>query len=501
MERSKGKLKILLPLFFLLVTTLSYSQTNRYWPVNFDQESFLLSGAVVAGGSSLGSIYYNPASVAFMDNAKISLNSSIFSFNWFVFKNGLGEGRDVRLNQIAVLPPYVSFLLKSKKSPRLSVELAVFTKEDQDLYVQEGFQSRGDFIPAISGEEVQDVFYNYSQRFVNLWIGAGLGYKLTENLSIGLSNFILVKSNRYINSLDISAYSTSDTLIFAGVPARFFSSSVRNQEVTQSFNGQLRWKFGLTYKHDRGSLGLTLTTPSLNVVTSARSALTISSTNLINEEGELVDDVIIKDQDRKLRSDFKDPFSIAIGATYLFPRKNWEVYFTAEFFAGISRYRSIEGRSNPDASQPKVLEQVRTDDVLTQFRGAVPVLNVAVGLKHPFPNQNSLILGARTDFSSLRGFDFGDAPSINIPIQANYDVFHLSSGYQFVFLKTRWVVGVEYALGRREADFQFVNLPEERLGRESRFPDASAREPNMQVRFNSISLFLGFDFQFGKGGG
>ncbi len=490
-----------LALFGLLCVNSLCAQTNRYWPVNFDQESFLLSGAVIAGGSSLGSIYYNPASVAFNDETKVSLNSSIFSFSWYVFENGLGEDFDIRFNQISVLPPYVSFLLKSKKDPKLSVEFAVFTKEDQDLYVQEGRQQRADFYLSIPGEEVEDLFFNYSQRFSNLWIGAGLGYQLNDRLAVGLSNFIMFKSNRYINNTDLSIFSLNDTLTINGVPSRYFATGIQVNETTQSFNAQLRWKIGLTYQYERGSIGFTITTPSWNIINSAKSSLKWSSTNVLESNGAFEDDVIVRDQSDQLKSDFKDPFSIAFGLSHFFPRKKWEFYFTAEFFSGINLYKSIEGRSNPNAGTPATLEELGTDDILTQFRGANPVVNVAFGLKHTLPNNHFLILGTRTDFSSLSGFSFEETPSVNIPIQSNYDVYHLSSGYQFVFLKAKWVVGLEYAFGRRRDDFQFFDAEGSDVQANPGVINNFIRPRNMNTRFNSMSIFLGFDFSFeGKKG-
>lgn len=488
--------------FFIFILVLHTgklgAQTNRYWSVNFDQESFLLSGAVVGGGTSLGSIYYNPASIAFQDNTRVSLNSSIFSFQWYVFKNGLGNDLDVRFNNITVLPPYVSFLVKGKNNDRFSAELAVFTKEEEDLYVQEGFQDFGDFIPALDGDEVRDIFYNYSQRFNNLWIGAGVGYQLNDRISIGLSNFILAKSNRYNNNIEIDLFAPRDSLTINGNPSRYFASSLQSRQVTQSTNFQLRWKFGITYKIDRGSVGLTVTTPSVNVIKSANSSIRVNTLNVLNADGEIQDDIFIKDQGEKLKSDFRDPFSVALGLTYLFPQRKWEVYLTAEFFAGIPIYKSVEGKPNQNIGRPSTIATIGTDDILTQYRGAVPLINFALGVKHSLRNSNFLIFGARTDFSMLRGLDYGDIPSVNIPIQSNYDVFHLTSGYQFVFLRLKWVLGLEFSLGRRSEDFQLTDISPKIDPDLSGVKIFDERPKNMNVRYNAISIFIGFDFSFGK---
>lgn len=55
------------PILFYFVLTfplLSSGQSHNHWTRNFNEESSLLSGAVVGGGAGPSAIYYNPASIA-----------------------------------------------------------------------------------------------------------------------------------------------------------------------------------------------------------------------------------------------------------------------------------------------------------------------------------------------------------------------------------------------------------------------------------------------------
>jgi hypothetical protein len=53
---------VFLGLLIFLPLILS-GQSHNYWTRSFNEESSLLSGAVVGGGSGPSAIYYNPASI------------------------------------------------------------------------------------------------------------------------------------------------------------------------------------------------------------------------------------------------------------------------------------------------------------------------------------------------------------------------------------------------------------------------------------------------------
>jgi hypothetical protein len=60
-ERPMNKSIFIAVLIFL--SFLPTGQSHHYWTRSFNEESSLLSGAVVGGGSGPSAIYYNPASI------------------------------------------------------------------------------------------------------------------------------------------------------------------------------------------------------------------------------------------------------------------------------------------------------------------------------------------------------------------------------------------------------------------------------------------------------
>ncbi|MEA3476600.1 MAG: hypothetical protein U9R60_00345, partial [Bacteroidota bacterium] len=67
------------------------AQGTHYWTQNFNEESSLLSGAVVGGGAGPSAVYYNPATIAESGQSSLSVNASLFSLSAMTAKNGLGE--------------------------------------------------------------------------------------------------------------------------------------------------------------------------------------------------------------------------------------------------------------------------------------------------------------------------------------------------------------------------------------------------------------------------
>ena len=84
-----------------------FSQTNNYWQRSFNEESSLLSGAVVGGGAGPSAIYYNPAIISEITRSKFTLNASLFSFDFIRAENALGDGIDLNSIKGVIEPRFV----------------------------------------------------------------------------------------------------------------------------------------------------------------------------------------------------------------------------------------------------------------------------------------------------------------------------------------------------------------------------------------------------------
>jgi len=68
---------IVVVLNILIIPETCNSQSHNHWTRSFNEESSLLSGAVVGGGAGPAAIYYNPSSIAEITESKFSLHASL----------------------------------------------------------------------------------------------------------------------------------------------------------------------------------------------------------------------------------------------------------------------------------------------------------------------------------------------------------------------------------------------------------------------------------------
>jgi len=107
-------------LTLLLMISLPFitsGQSHNYWTRSFNEESSLVSGAVVGGGSGPSAIYYNPASISEITQSKFTLNASLFSFDFINVKNGLGDGININSTKGNIKPRFISYMIHLKKYP------------------------------------------------------------------------------------------------------------------------------------------------------------------------------------------------------------------------------------------------------------------------------------------------------------------------------------------------------------------------------------------------
>ena len=70
----------LILLLILFSGELIVAQSFNHWTRSFNEESSLLSGAVVGGGAGPSAIYFNPSSISEISESKLSFHASLFSF-------------------------------------------------------------------------------------------------------------------------------------------------------------------------------------------------------------------------------------------------------------------------------------------------------------------------------------------------------------------------------------------------------------------------------------
>ena len=177
------------------------AQSHNHWTRSFNEESSLLSGAVVGGGAGPAAIFYNPSSIAEITESKFSLHASLFSINVFNAKNALGDGLDLNYFKAIIEPRFISYMIQPKKHPDLSFEIAFLNNENYHLEFTNSVDKNIDILPEISGLERYYALFQYSNTYRDDWIGLGGSWKLNPQFFVGASMFVSIRSMASISKL------------------------------------------------------------------------------------------------------------------------------------------------------------------------------------------------------------------------------------------------------------------------------------------------------------
>ncbi len=470
-------------------------QSYNYWARNFNEESSLVSGAVVGGGAGPSAIYYNPAVIGEKSNSQLSIHASLFSVNLYNIRDALGEGVDLSNQQFLVEPRFISYMMRPHH--RWMVEFAFLNNENYRIDLNSSLDMQTDVLTRLTGEERYFARFQYSDRYRDDWIGAGVSYRISARWKAGLSMMIPIRVLEYRYLLDLSAMPLSDTVETPSGPVPYYSARYEEMDYIHFNNYRLLWKGGLFYHSDRLGLGLSFTTPSVNVwADGKRVARRRSRANITAPDGSgMLPDLDWVDYKEKkdVTVNLRSPLSVAVGATCRLPTPRKQVlYVTGEYFASMAPYRVVEA----DEEWPSLQGR----EWLTFVSGGRAVFNVAAGYNIFIRDNLQLMGGFRTDFNARKDLDlspFEDAKKIK---GLTIDIYRFSGGVIFTFREQDIIMGLQYSVGREAGQEQFANLTDpQEYNEEVGMPLVGTPQPVVQTVINNINLYFGATFNFNTG--
>lgn len=493
-------------LFYFVLTfpLLSSGQSHNHWIRNFNEESSLLSGAVVGGGAGPSAIYYNPASIAEITESNLSFNASLFSIEFLTVKNALGDGVDFNYTRGKIEPRFLSYMIQPKNHPELSFEIAFLNNENYRLDITESVDQNIDILTNLPGIERYYAYFQYRNIYRDDWFGVGGSWKINPSLYVGASMFVTVKTMEYNYTLDIEAFPLDSVFIDdAYIP--FYSANYQEMEYAKYNDYRVLFKAGLLYRKKRFSVGLNITTPSIGGIYSdgKKTMHKQKQSNIaLPETGESLPNYVIVDyKDKKdVFVNAKSAFSVAAGFTYYMPDGKKILYTTIEYFDGLDPYRIIQANENPSLSSGSPFENINFNEWLTYVSGATPVLNAAVGYQWTLQKDWLLLAGFRTDFNYRKDFDFTPYTKSNFIKGLDMDYYHLTGGLSWKIKGQDLMTGLQYTFGRARNQQQFANLTDPvEYNTTENVPLMGTPQNNMSILSNSLSIYFGATFNFGGG--
>ena len=491
-------------IFFLCLVQFGSLQGQSYgfWSQSFNEESSLLSGAVVAGGSGPSAIYYNPAAIVAGGKSMFSINASLFSVDFYNLKNALGEGIDLESSKFLIQPRFISLLVQPKWNENISLELALFNNASYEVILTNTFDENIDILQYLPGVERYYAFYHFRNKYRDDWLAVGGAWKVSENFLLGLSWYGGIKTLNYEVDTDIEAMPLSDTIYIGEEAVPFYSATWQAAEFVKFNDYRMSMKLGMIYRKPGFSIGITLKTPSIRVYSDGKKVLKKEKqANIMLEGGQdfMPNHTIVDSKEKKeVTTNFKDPLSVALGVMFNTPDEKHTGFLTTEFFGWIDPYNIVSAPVNPFIASVETFEShSNLDDWLTFAHAAKPVLNVAIGYRQMIAENLLLMGGIKTDLNYRKGVDYKSYSHINKLKAVELNIFHVSAGLRLNIKNHELITGLNYAFGVEHGRTQFANFadPVEYNTIEGKALQGT-RQNNMRVRYNSISLYLGANLSF-----
>jgi hypothetical protein len=494
------KAKFFLFLFIVCPSLISAQFTN-HWSQNFSEESSLVAGAVVGGGAGSSAIFYNPATISEISDTRLSVNMSIYSYDYLKFNNALGHNLDLYSSRLFMVPRNVSWMVKSPRYPGWSFELAYMSVANFNSESMGNYDKNIDLLKFLPGTERYTTYSYTRTEFRNDFLGFGGSKKLSESFYFGTSLFISFKSYYSMYITDLNAYPLEPVFV-NGEEIPFYTASYEDNGVMKFNDYRGLMKFGFLFVKPRFSVGMNFTTPSVGNVYSdgKRIMRERGQSNITNPDtGTPMENYYIMDyaEVKEVKVNSKTPLSLSVGATIYSKDRKQVFYSTLEYFAGIDPYRMVQAEENPELSGGNVLENRDNSDWLTWVDGANPVLNAAIGMRW-YLKENLMFLGGfKTNFSYKKNLDLYPFQNDLSVKSVDFDYYHLSGGLSLRIWGQDLTAGIQYKLGISKNQTQFVNFSDPV---EFNFTELKAlqgtRQKEMDSFVNSFTLVLAATFNF-----
>lgn len=405
-------MKIFYSFFFLIVAFRSFAQDTHYWTQEFGPHSTLMAGSLVAGAEDISMLFYNPGAIGSIKTGAITISANLYRIENIKITNALGQQADFKSNQFATIPLMAGGMLKTKG--KLSMAYGLMSPVDFNF---DGLARIDDFYPIVDdevspGDENVIATSAKSSNLKETIFAFGAGYPLNEHFSVGATALFTLRSQSYSESLLTRMYLNDADQTFVN------TSDLEN---ISYWNVRGGLKLGVTYTNGSWSYGLTLSTPTFNMMGTGVVAADIAANNFKLEDQRI--DLLASDRQEDLKSTYKSPLSISGGVKYQNDKSTFAL--AAQYFSSINEYDVL--RAKPGAFlRPEDLFGTSSDFFLNVQAAAVPVFNMAVGYEYRINDNLTFNTGFRNDMSYYDQ-DISDSIGIN-PVITSWDLYHFDVG-------------------------------------------------------------------------
>jgi len=329
---------------------------------------------------------------------------------------------------------------------------SILTRQNANVEFSTRIIDSIDVIPSSPGKENFAGGISLDKKFNDVWGGITYSTKLSEKLGLGITGYVSYRSHR-IESITILQALQSN-----GEIASY--TDIINYRFT---NCRALFKAGLGLNFNPLTLGLTVTSPSLNLFGSGSvgTHLFVSGIDTTVFDSNYQDDV---------KSNFNSSWAIGIGGAYKF----WEIklHLSAEWYNAIKKYYVLDTAPYISQSSGELL----TNDLTHEAKS---IINFGVGLDYFAEEGLIFSFSVTSDYSA-----YVKNTTTNLAPNNAWNLLHISGGSSFKVWKSDITVGLVYSFGSETLENDINIIPGSENGTISR---------QSEFKYSQIKAMLGFE--------
>lgn len=407
----------------------------------------------MAGASDNSALYYNPALLARIENGHLSVSANAYGFEYATLKNGAGNGLDLVSFQTLIYPQIISGMINLKKAPKFKLGYGILTRFSNRMKLNLLTEQEVEITPLGTGMEYYKSNFVYELSNIEQWGAISFGYKINDNFSVGLTQFISYLNNDSRLSIDRSVDVDADSASFTAQQLSANNSTINHVG--------LLYKIGFSLQNNGHKLGVTATSTNIKLwgrASASASQVDYNMDKLAAGETEPFfanQSLIVESQNRKLDVNYKLPWSVAIGYEYEFP-SGTRIMLASEVFMPVNRYVVFVDPDPVTIRPEQIYQGAVTDSFLYKTNELALVVNAAIGLEQPINERFTYLFSFRTDFNSN---DFDSERNVSASINTTFwNSYHFSTGITWKRTNSKMALGLNYTLGESAIQNQPISF-------------------------------------------
>jgi hypothetical protein len=482
-------------LFYLLLTVglllgISidlYAQDNHYAWMQFGSRNGILNNANLSRFEDQSAVIVNPATLSEATQSSFNFSTNAIGFNNIKFENGLGEGFTVKNSSLTLLPSLAAGVIKPKKSNKdLVIGYALYTSNTDLLNFSDRVESREDLINEMEspGEENYLAQYNISTNLDEIAIVGGIGWNLSPGIALGISQNFIYRTQEYAQKF--SAYAIADpgtgaTVDLTGTNYDYYSKYYKLSTYT---------KIGMTATFNKWDIGLTISTPTLEIMGSGYILADLSLTNIRTSDDLNTprSDYLANGEFDKLKVSYKYPMNAALGINRVFGKVR--MYGSLSWYGNIKTYDILDPGDAAFIQPPSNDNVLYTGQLLSLWSVNKSVINGSIAADWTIRDDYHLLFSFRTD-AYYNEFD-KEKDGFN-PAIKQWDNYHITIGTQRRFGWSEWIVGLRYNFAKRNDYPQPISFSDPSEGNFFRGEIKTGT-----IKSSGFQLMLSYTFTFGN---